>query len=74
MIKMSHVKSFYNGLLVTCYEAEEVKYVANQHGDWDVYEKDYERGQRARTVPKDSAEIRKVMDAYTRQQKEGQKG
>ena len=71
MIKRTHVKSFYNGLLVTCYECEGIKYVSNQHGDWDVYEGEYERGSRSRTVPKGSAEIKKVIDECARREREG---
>ncbi|MFO0753108.1 MAG: hypothetical protein U0411_07285 [Thermodesulfovibrionales bacterium] len=69
MVTMSYVKSFYNGLLVTCYERSGVKYVANQHGDWDVYEGVYERGGRARTVSKDAEEIKSVIAAYKAQGK-----
>ncbi|MEW6739843.1 MAG: hypothetical protein ACOYU2_13390 [Nitrospirota bacterium] len=61
MVKKTHVKSFYNGIFVTCYECNGVKYVANQHGDWDVYEGEYVRGERTRTIPKESEEIRKIM-------------
>ena len=73
MVKRSHVKSFYNGLLVTCYECNGITYVSNQHGDWDVYEGEYVRGERSRTVPKESQEIRRVMDEYNRQEKEERK-
>lgn len=69
MITMSHVKSFYNGLLVTCYDCEGTKYVANQHGNWDVYEGEYARGERTRTLPKEADEIKKVISEYTRQGK-----
>lgn len=63
-VKKFHVKSFYNGILVTCYECNGVKYVANQHGDWDVYEGEYVRGRRTRTIPKESEEIRKIISEY----------
>ncbi|MBZ0157284.1 MAG: hypothetical protein K8I29_13870 [Alphaproteobacteria bacterium] len=69
MITLSHVRSFYNGLLVTCYDCNGVKYVANQHGNWDVYEGEYMRGGRARTVSKDAEEIRNVIAEYRRQGK-----
>jgi len=69
MITKTHVKSFYNGLLVTCYECNGIKYVANQHGNWDVFEGEYARDKRARTVPKDSEEIKKITSEYTRQGK-----
>ncbi|HEX8949080.1 MAG TPA: hypothetical protein VF790_08975 [Dissulfurispiraceae bacterium] len=71
MIKRSHVKSFYNGLLVTCYECEGKKYVSNQHGDWDVYEGEYIKGEKQYTVPKDSEEIRKIINECVKQEKEG---
>ncbi|MEW5745991.1 MAG: hypothetical protein AB1805_11220 [Nitrospirota bacterium] len=71
MVTKSLVKSFYNGMLVTCYEHEGRKYVANQHGNWDVYEGEYARGSRARTVPKEAEEIRKIISAYTRQERGG---
>ena len=71
MIKRTHVKSFYNGLLVTCYECEGKKYVANQQGDWDVYEGEYARGERTRTISKDSGEIRNVINGHTRQERGG---
>ncbi|MCL4536730.1 MAG: hypothetical protein M1610_03960 [Nitrospirae bacterium] len=66
MIKKTHVKSFYNGVFVTCYECKDVKYVANQHGDWDVYEGEYERGKRTRTIPKESEEIRQIISEHQR--------
>ena len=36
-VTKTHVKSFYSGVLVTCYEYKGVKYVANQHGNFDLY-------------------------------------
>ena len=68
MVKKTHVKSFYNGIFVTCYEYKGVKYVANQHGDWDVYEGEYVRGERTRIVPKDSEEIKNIIKEHTRHQ------
>jgi len=62
MVKRIHVKSFYNGVYVTCYECNGVKYVANQHGDWDVYEGEYERGKKTMTIPKESEEIKKIIN------------
>ncbi|HAK88784.1 MAG TPA: hypothetical protein DHV16_04500 [Nitrospiraceae bacterium] len=66
MIKKTHVKSFYNGIFVTCYEHKNVKYVANQHGDWDVYEGEYVRGERTRIIPKESDEIKNIINEYTK--------
>jgi hypothetical protein len=60
-VKKTHVKSFYSGVLVTCYECKGVKYVANQHGDWDVYEGEYIRGERTRVIPKESDEIKAII-------------
>lgn len=73
MVKKSLVKSFYNGVLVTCYECNGIKYVANQHGNWDVYEGEYERGGRARTVPKEAEEIRKIISEYNKLDRENKK-
>lgn len=67
MITKTLVKSFYNGMLVTCYECDGTKYVANQHGNWDVYEGEYLREGRARTIPKEAEEIRKIISAHAKQ-------
>jgi hypothetical protein len=64
MIKKTYVKSFYTNVLVTCYEYNGIKYVANQHGSWDVYEGAYERGERTRTVHKEAEEIRKIIREF----------
>ena len=70
MIKRTHVKSFYTSVLVTCYEADGIKYVANQHGNWDVYEGEYERGEKTRSIHKDATEILKIISDYNRQERE----
>lgn len=67
MIKRDYVKSFYSNVFVTCYDADGVKYVANQHGNWDVYEGDYVRGEKTRTVSKSSDEIKKIMKEFKQQ-------
>lgn len=67
MITKTNVKSFYHGMLVTCYEMDGKKYVANQHGNWDVYEGEYVRGEKTGTVSKDSDEIRKIISDYKKQ-------
>ena len=67
MITRKHVKSFYSNVLVTCYEAGGIKYVANQHGNWDVYEGEYLRGERTRTVSKSSDEIKKIIKEFNQQ-------
>ncbi|MBF0558282.1 MAG: hypothetical protein HQL08_05840 [Nitrospirae bacterium] len=68
MIKKTFVKSFYTSVLVTCYECDGVKYVANQHGSWDVYDGEYERGGRSRTVHKDAEEIKKIITQFKQQE------
>ncbi len=68
MIKKTHVKSFYNDVLVTCYEVDGIKYVANQHGNWDVYEGEYKRGERSRGIHKEAKEILKIVNDYNRQE------
>jgi len=67
MIKRTHVRSFYTNVLVTCYDAGGIKYVANQHGHWDVYEGEYMRGEKTRTVTKSSEEIRKIIQEFNQQ-------
>lgn len=67
MIIKTVVKSFYNNLFVNCYECDGIKYVANQHGDWDVYEGAYERGEKTRVVKKNSEEINKILNEYKKQ-------
>jgi hypothetical protein len=64
MINRTFVKSFYTNVLVTCYEVSGIKYVANQHGNWDVYEGPYERGERSRSINKESEEIKKIITEY----------
>jgi len=73
MIKRTHVRSFYTNVLVTCYDAEGIKYVANQHGNWDVYEGEYVRGEKTRTVSKSSDEIRKIISEFNHQTTEDPK-
>jgi len=68
MIARTNVKSFYNGLIVTCYEYNGIKYVANQHGNWDVYEGEYVRGAKSRTVEKEAEEIKKIISEHRKQE------
>ena len=70
MIVRTHVKSFYSNVLVTCYEVDGIRYVANQHGNWDVYEGEYQRGEKSRSVHKDAREILKIIADYNRQERE----
>jgi len=67
LITKTLVKSFYNGLLVTCYELDGKKYVSNQHGNWDIYEGQYAREEKAGTVMKDDDEIKNIIAAYKKQ-------
>ncbi len=69
MIKRTHVKSFYTNVLVTCYEANGIKYVANQHGNWDVYEGEYQRGEKTRGIHKEAKEITAIINEYNRQER-----
>ncbi|MGD0281257.1 MAG: hypothetical protein ABSB95_02720 [Dissulfurispiraceae bacterium] len=68
MITRTFVKSFYNSVLVTCYESEGIKYVANQHGNWDVYEGKYERGEKTRSIHKESDEIKTIIKKFKQQE------
>lgn len=72
MITRSNVKSFYHGMIVTCYECNGIKYIANQHGNWDVYEGEYVRGSKSRTVDKEAEEIKKIISEYRKQESGGQ--
>lgn len=69
MVVKTLVKSFYNGMLVTCYEYNGKKYVTNQHGNWDVYEGEYVRGEKVGTVDKNSPEILNIIKEFERQSK-----
>jgi len=70
MVVKKFVKSFYTSVLVTCYEYNGIKYVANQHGNWDVYEGKYERGERTRSIHKEADEIKKIIHEYRLQELE----
>jgi hypothetical protein len=61
MVTKTHVKSFYSGMLVTCYEYEGKKYVANQHGDFDIYEGEYVRGGKLGVLKANSEEMRRII-------------
>ncbi len=71
MVTRTHVKSFYSGMLVTCYEYNGVKYVANQHGNFDVYEGEYERGGKNRVVHVNADEMKNVMALYKKENSKG---
>lgn len=71
MVTKTHVKSFYSGVLVTCYEHNGIKYVANQHGNYDVYEGDYVRGEKKRVVHASADEIKNVMALYKKDNPKG---
>jgi hypothetical protein len=42
--------------------------VANQHGNWDVYEGKYERGEKSRSIHKESEEIKKIIKEFKQQE------
>ncbi|HMK56254.1 MAG TPA: hypothetical protein VK448_06440 [Dissulfurispiraceae bacterium] len=67
MVKMSHVRSLYSKMLVTCYEFEGKKYVANQHGDFDVFEGEYERDNKVGTLKAQSPEMKNILAEYKKQ-------
>ncbi|HSW64124.1 MAG TPA: hypothetical protein VLH56_12580 [Dissulfurispiraceae bacterium] len=64
MVTRTYVKSFYSGMLVTCYEYNGVKYVANQHGNYDVYEGECERGGKKRVAHANSDEVKSLIALY----------
>ena len=67
MVKMSHVRSLYSKMLVTCYEYEGKKYVANQHGDFDVFEGEYLRENKIGTLKAQSQEMKSIIYQYKKQ-------
>lgn len=67
MVKMTHVRSLYSNMLVTCYEYEGKKYVANQHGDFDVFDGGYDREHKTGTLSSQSQEMRRVIYQYKKQ-------
>lgn len=67
MVIKTLVKSFYNGLLVTCYECSGIKYVTNQHGNYDVYESGYVRGDKTRTIDANSEEVQNIIREFKKQ-------
>ncbi|HTZ18532.1 MAG TPA: hypothetical protein VMB78_08850 [Dissulfurispiraceae bacterium] len=67
MIKMTHVRSLYNKMLVTCYEFEDKKYVANQHGDFDIFEGEYSLDNRTGVLKAQSPEIKNLIAQYKKQ-------
>jgi hypothetical protein len=69
MIKMTHVRSLYSKMLVTCYEYEGKKYVANQHGDFDVFEGEYNVDNRTGVLKAQSSEMKNLIAKYKNQGK-----
>jgi hypothetical protein len=67
MITMTHVRSLYSNMLVTCYEQEGKIYVANQHGDFDVFEGEYIRDKKVGTLKAGSQEIKNLIYQYKKQ-------
>ena len=69
MIKMTHVRSLYSKMLVTCYESEGKKYVANQHGDFDIFEGEYIQDNKIGTIKAQSPEMKNIIYQYKKQGK-----
>jgi len=69
MITMTHVRSLYSNMLVTCYEHEGKRYVANQHGDFDVFEGEYTRENKVGTLKAVSQEMKNLIYQYKKQGK-----
>jgi hypothetical protein len=67
MITMTHVRSLYSNMLVTCYESEGKKYVANQHGDFDVFEGEYTRESKTGTLKAQSQEMKNLIYEFKKQ-------
>ena len=67
MIKMTHVRSLYSKMLVTCYEFEGKKYVANQHGDFDVFEGEYTVDNRIGVLKAEAQEMKNLICKYKKQ-------
>lgn len=70
-VKKTHVKSFYSGVLVTCFEYKGLMYVANQHGHYDVYEGEYVRGEKKRVVQSSAEEIKNIIALYKKDNPKG---
>ena len=69
MIKMTHVRSLYNKMLVTCYESDGKSFVANQHGDYDVFNGNCCQENRIGTIKANSPEMKTLIANYRKQGK-----
>jgi hypothetical protein len=69
MINRSHVRSLYSKTLVTCYEYNGKKFVANQHGDFDVFIGEYLQDNRVGTIKADSEEMKQLLANFRKQGK-----
>jgi hypothetical protein len=67
MIKRTLVRSIYSKTLVTCYESGGKLYVANQHGDFDVFQGEYKQDNRTGTLKADSTEMKAILSEYKKQ-------
>jgi hypothetical protein len=56
-------------MLVTCYEHEGKKYVANQHGDYDIFEGEYAMENRKGVLKAESQEMKNLIYQYKKQGK-----
>jgi hypothetical protein len=64
---MTHVRSIYSKVLVTCYESEDKLYVANQHGDYDIFQGTYSQENRIGTLKADSSEMKNLIANFKKQ-------
>jgi hypothetical protein len=67
MVKRTLVRSIYSKTLVTCYESGGKSYVANQHGDFDVFEGGYAQDNRTGTLKADSPDMKAILAEYRKQ-------
>jgi hypothetical protein len=67
MITRTLVRSIYSKTLVTCYESDGKLYVANQHGDFDVFSGEYCQDNRTGTLKADSGEMKTILADYRKQ-------
>ena len=69
MVTMTHVRSLYSNMLVTCYEHGGKKYVAKRHGDFDVFESEYTRQNKVGTLKAQSQDMKNLIYQYKKQGK-----
>jgi hypothetical protein len=67
MIKRTLVRSIYSKTLVTCYENGGKLYVANQHGDFDIFQGEYLQDNRVGTIKADAPEMKTLLADFKKQ-------